>query len=102
MSGETDYNKALKDGYQSLLDLSGVGAKRATDLYDNGFRSAEDIAGAAIEDLIDIPGMGKERAEKLIDDAKAYIQRKRDETVMENVSEDNAESQEEGISDSEA
>ena len=88
VSGETDYNTALKDGYQSLLALPGVGAKRATDLYDESFRSAEDVAGAAIEDLTDVPGMGNERAEKLIDDAKAYIKRKREKPEPEKIPED--------------
>jgi len=76
VSGETDYNKALKDGYQSLLDLPGVGAKRATDLYDEGFRSVEDIANAVVEDLTGVQGLGNERAKNLIEDAKNYIARK--------------------------
>ncbi len=76
VSGETDYNKALKDGYQSLLDLPGVGAKRATDLYDEGFRSVEDIASASVDDFVPVQGMGNERAQKLIDDAIAYISKK--------------------------
>lgn len=83
VSGETDYNKALKDGYQSLLDLPGVGAKRATDLYEEGFRSVEDIKNANVEDLIDIPGLGSERAKKLIEDATSYIARKGSEIKAE-------------------
>ena len=31
--GETKYNETLKDGYRSLLDLTGVGEKTATELY---------------------------------------------------------------------
>jgi N utilization substance protein A len=102
VSGETDYNTALKDGYQSLLDLPGVGAKRATDLYDESFRSAEDVAGAAIEDLTDVPGMGNERAEKLIDDAKAYIKRKREEPEPEKIPEDDEVPLEKDLTDGEA
>ncbi|MBW1900481.1 MAG: transcription termination/antitermination protein NusA [Deltaproteobacteria bacterium] len=99
VSGETDYNKALKDGYQSLLDLPGVGAKRATDLCDEGFRSVEDIAGATVEDLISVQGMGNERAQKLIDDAITYVNRKGAESEVEETRADEDESVSEDLSD---
>lgn len=98
VSGETDYNKALKDGYQSLLDLPGVGAKRATDLCDEGFRSVEDIAGATVEDLISVQGMGNERAQKLIDDAITYVNRKGAESEVEETRADEDESLSEDLS----
>jgi len=99
VSGETDYNKALKDGYKSLLDLPGVGAKRATDLYDEGFRSVEDIAGATVEDLVSVQGMGNERAQKLVNDAIDYINRKGDASEAEETSSDEDESLGEDVSD---
>jgi N utilization substance protein A len=99
VSGETDYNKALKDGYQSLLDLPGVAAKRATDLCDEGFRSVEDIAGATVEDLISVQGMGNERAQKLIDDAITYVNRKGAESEVEETRADEDESLSEDLSD---
>ncbi len=77
VSGESIYNQVLKDGYKSLLDLPGVGAKRASDLYDEGFRSVEDLAGATEEDLTSLQGLGEERAKKLIEDAGDYIRRKK-------------------------
>ena len=101
VSGESDYNKALKDGYQSLLDLPEVGAKRATDLYDEGFRSVEDVAGASIEDLIDVPGMGNERSMKLIEDAIDYIKRKKAETETEEEPEENERIEGENLTDGE-
>jgi N utilization substance protein A len=99
VSGETDYNKALKDGYKSLLDLPGVGAKRATDLYDEGFRSVEDIAGATVEDLIPVQGMGNERAQKLVNDAIDYINRKGAESEAEETLAEEDESLKEDVSD---
>jgi N utilization substance protein A len=99
VSGETDYNKALKDGYKSLLDLPGVGAKRATDLYDEGFRSVEDIAGATVEDLIPVQGMGNERAQKLLNDATDYINRKGAATEAEETFADEDEPLKEDVSD---
>jgi len=75
VTSETNYNQALKDGYRSLLDLQGVGPKRASDLYEEGFRSAEDVAGATVDDLSSIEGMTENRAKKLIDDAVEYTSR---------------------------
>ena len=70
--GETNYNEALKDGYRSLLDLPGIGEKRATDLYEADFKSAGDVAGARIEDLLTTKGMSESRAEELIKEAIRY------------------------------
>jgi N utilization substance protein A len=76
VTSETNYNQTLKDGYKSLLDLQGVGEKRASDLYDEGFRSAEDVAGALVEDLIAVRGMNERRAKSLIESATKYIREK--------------------------
>ena len=70
--GETSYNDALKDGYRSLLDLQGIGEKRATDLYAADFKSAGDVAGATVEDLLSVKGMTESRAEILISEAIRY------------------------------
>ncbi|MCG6881350.1 MAG: transcription termination factor NusA [Deltaproteobacteria bacterium] len=71
--GETKYNETLKDGFRSLLDLSGVGEKIATELYDSDFRSARDIAGSTVEDLMVVKGISQEKAETLIAEANAYL-----------------------------
>lgn len=73
--GETSYNQALKEGYKSLLDLQGVGEKRASDLYAEGFMSADDLARATPEDLTALKGMSEERAKKLIEEAISYTAR---------------------------
>ncbi len=73
---ETNYNRSLKDGYNTLLELPGIGEKRASDLYAEGFRSAEDIAAATIEDLMGIKGMAESRAQSLIESAMEHVRRK--------------------------
>jgi N utilization substance protein A len=75
VTGEDTYNQALKEGYKSLLQLPGVGPKRASDLYDEGFRSAEDIASARVEDLICVDGVSEKRAAQLIEEAIALTTR---------------------------
>jgi N utilization substance protein A len=93
VTSETNYNQTLKDGYKSLLDLQGVGEKRASDLYDEGFRSAEDVAGAMVEDLIAVRGMNEKRAKSLIESATKYI---REKAVESEKTMDNAEKSQNG------
>jgi len=93
VTSETNYNQALKDGYRSLLDLKGIGPKWASELYEEGFRSAEDVARATVEDLLSVEGMTEKRAEQLIEDATNYIasvreQERKDAEEAANVSGD--------------
>ena len=63
---ETRYGETMKDGYDSLVGLPGVGVSMADALYEKGFFSAEELSKAAIEDLTQIRGIGDEKAKKLI------------------------------------
>lgn len=72
---EESYNKSLKKGYISLLELPGIGEKWASELLEAGFRSAEDVAKATVSDLVSIEGIGEERASKLIEAASEYLSR---------------------------
>jgi len=94
--GETDYNEALKDGYRSLLDLHGIGEKRATELYEADFKSAGDVAGANVEELLSVKGMSELRAEELIREATRYTdEHARAETLSkEKVEDEQRESEE--------
>jgi N utilization substance protein A len=73
VKSEAKYQKTLKEGYQSLLALPGVGEATADHLYEAGFASAEDVAGAEIEELAAIPGISQQKAENFIQAAKAYL-----------------------------
>ncbi|MFO7739026.1 MAG: transcription termination factor NusA [Desulfatiglandaceae bacterium] len=95
VTSETQYNRDLKDGYRSLLELPGVGDKRAADLYQEGFRSARDIANATVADLVALDGVSDKRAAKLIEDAIQYT---REETVTEETAtEESTESGADGV-----
>jgi N utilization substance protein A len=72
---ESEYNRELKEGYISLLRLSGVGQKLATTLYEMGFRSAEDIAKSDSSDLATVKGISERKAQELIQEALDYIDR---------------------------
>jgi transcription termination/antitermination protein NusA len=76
---ESDYNKELKEGYTSLLELSGVGEKLAAALYEMGFRSAEDIAKSDVSDLVAVKGISEKKAQELIQEAIDYINQEGDD-----------------------
>ncbi|MGD9161491.1 MAG: transcription termination factor NusA [Desulfobacteraceae bacterium] len=73
VTSESEYNKDLKDSYNSLLSLEGVGEAIATELYQEGFRSVEDIASTTIEELAHVDGLSEEDAAELIATAKEYL-----------------------------
>ncbi len=74
VTGESEYNKALREGYESLLKLSGIGKKLANALYEMGFRSAEDIAKAEAADLATLKGISEKKAKELIQEALNYME----------------------------
>ncbi len=73
VTSESEYNKELKDSYNSLLSLEGVGEAIATELYQEGYRSIEDVAAANVEELANINGLNKKDAIELIATAKEYL-----------------------------
>jgi N utilization substance protein A len=95
VTSETQYNRDLKDGYKSLLELPGVGDKRAADLYQEGFRSARDIANATVADLVALDGVSDKRAAKLIEDSIQYT--REEEVTEETATEESTESGADGV-----
>ncbi len=66
VTSETNYNQTLKEAYESLLNLDGVGEGTALNLYQAGFRSADELAKVTVEELVQVRGIGEEKAAKLI------------------------------------
>ena len=93
VTSETNYNRALTEAYDSLLQLDGVGEKTALNLYQAGFKSVEDVAGSTMSDLMEVRDIGKEKASKIIDSAFEWVK-----TAEKN--EENDRSQEESEEDS--
>lgn len=89
---EERYSDIMRDSYDSLMALPGVGMGTADLLYEKGFFSAEELSKASVEDLIQIRGVAEDKAIKLIEAAKNYAASlsKVDETSGQ-ASSDNAE-----------
>lgn len=73
VTSESNYNRALKEAYEALLKLDGVGEKTALILYQEGFRSAEDVAGATVSDLTQLEDISEEKAGKIIESATRLV-----------------------------
>jgi transcription termination/antitermination protein NusA len=71
VTSETNYNKALKDAYDSLLQIEGVGEKTALDLYQSGYKSSKEVAEAKVSDLLQMKDMDEEKAERIVRNAIA-------------------------------
>jgi len=73
VNSETQYNEAMEKGYDSLVQISGIGAGVADAMFEKGIYSAEDLAGAEIDDLVQVKGIGEEKAKQLIANAQQYL-----------------------------
>jgi len=73
VQSETLYNQTMKEGYNSLLALPGIGISLADALYEKGFFSAEEISNASIEELTSVKGIGEEKAINLINAAASNL-----------------------------
>jgi N utilization substance protein A len=99
VTSESEYNKNLKEAYNSLLSLEGVGEATATSLYQEGYRSTEDIASSSIEDLMNIKGISEEKASKMMESAKKSLSSDNSEQNDKDV--DEADEPEDGVSSAE-
>lgn len=70
---ESEYNKKLKETYNSLLSLEGVGEATAMSLYNEGYRSISDLAESSVEDVTQVKGIDAEKAAKIIESAKKQM-----------------------------
>lgn len=83
VTSETNYNAALKAAYNSLLQLDGVGEATASNLYQQGFRSMEEVAEASVSDLMQVGGIGEEKAGKIIESAIQVMKAKKADEGVE-------------------
>ncbi|HJY80980.1 MAG TPA: transcription termination factor NusA [Candidatus Binatia bacterium] len=66
---ELEHSRAL----ESLLAVAGIGDVTAELLYQNGFKSAEEVAEADLDALLEVEGLGQEKATAVLQAAQEYI-----------------------------
>jgi N utilization substance protein A len=62
----------MEIGYESLVNIPGVGSSLADAFFEKGIYSAEELAESEVEELIEIRGIGQEKAAVLIENARQY------------------------------
>ncbi|MBM4288472.1 MAG: transcription termination/antitermination protein NusA [Deltaproteobacteria bacterium] len=73
VKSESKYSKSMKEGYLSLLKIPGVGEMTASALYEAGFTSARDVAGATVADLLNISGLTEKKALQILASAQGVL-----------------------------
>ncbi|MDR2459873.1 MAG: transcription termination factor NusA [Deltaproteobacteria bacterium] len=73
VKNESKYQRSLKNGYQSLLRLPGVGEATADLLFEAGYGSARDLVEVTPEQLSMVEGLADEKARQVWQAARAYI-----------------------------
>ena len=74
VKSESRYSQAMKDGYDSLMNLENVSIGLADALYESGLFSAEELSKASVEELMQIRDMDEEKAVALIQEAEAAVE----------------------------
>lgn len=85
VNSETQYDDAMKKGYESLKQVAGIGVSMADTLFEKGFYSAEELANADIEDLVQIRGIGEEKAGHLIESARQALESEQNNAASEDM-----------------
>lgn len=66
---ELEHTRAL----ESLRAVTGVGDMTAELLYQQGFKSAEEVAAADLDDLLEVDGIGDEKATAILQAARDHV-----------------------------
>ena len=66
-------------------------------LYQAGFRSAEDVAETSIADLVEVKDIGEDKANKIIESANLYIEEKEQQALDEKEPEEDEALKEEAL-----
>lgn len=66
VKSEAAYSQAMKEGYNSLMEIDGIGIELAEKIYSSGYSSVEDIVNISVEELVQISGIENESAEEII------------------------------------
>ena len=73
VKSESQVKEELQEAKRLLSQIPDIGESMAQVLYNYGFKTLEDIAGAEVEALAKIPGFGPESAERIIEKARAFL-----------------------------
>jgi len=76
-------DEEMEKALERLTKIPGLGRKRAIKLYEEGFKTLEDIVEAGMEGLAGIEQIGPSTASKMIDEAEEIIEEEAEEEIEE-------------------
>ncbi len=76
---ESEAEDEARQARASLIGVPGIGDVAAELLYQNGFKSAEELALADEQALAEVEGLGPEKAASILKAARAYVEAKQRE-----------------------
>lgn len=74
VTSEEEYSREVKEGYDSLMRLTGVGLPMAEILFKSGYSSLVDISEALMDDVMAVTDLDEEKALDMIEEAKQIHQ----------------------------
>ncbi len=69
VTSEEEYSREVKQGYDSLMKISGIGLAQAEALFKAGFASLADISEADTEDIVSVIDIEEQAAQAMIEEA---------------------------------
>ncbi|MBU8910940.1 MAG: transcription termination factor NusA [Desulfobacterales bacterium] len=94
VTSEEEYSREVKEGYDSLMKLTGVGLSKAEVLFKGGYSSLVDISEAVVEDIVSISNFSESKAEKMIEEAKVILEEELRQESLDKEPEGDKETQE--------
>ncbi|WP_457551618.1 transcription termination factor NusA [Desulfobacula sp.] len=74
VTSEEEYSREVKEGYDSLTKLTGVGLSMAEIFFKSGYSSVRDISEADFEDIVSIAELDETQAKEMIEEAKIILE----------------------------
>ncbi|MCK5162521.1 MAG: transcription termination factor NusA, partial [Desulfobacula sp.] len=75
VTSEEEYSREVKEGYDSLMKLTGVGLSMAEVLFKGGYSSLVDISEAVIEDIVSVTDLSETKVEEMIEEARQILEK---------------------------
>ncbi|MDY0360469.1 MAG: transcription termination factor NusA [Desulforegulaceae bacterium] len=74
VKSEAAYSLAMKEGYDSLMKIPGIGLELAEKLYSGGYSSIEELKDITASELSQIEGISEEDAQTIINSASEMFE----------------------------
>ncbi len=85
--GEAEAEDEARNARASLMSVPGIGDVTAELLYQNGFKSSEELASSDVDTVAQVDGVSPEKAATIIASAQTHIEQKRIEAEARAVAE---------------